>query len=304
MSYKDDKNLTEEEEYRYKYNPNSSSSVMSAQQALTDHLGKKPTYTSKWGSQLGDVLGKIEDRSNNKISYDVTGDALYQQYKDKFTQQGKMAMQDAMGQAAAMTGGFGNSYAATVGNQAYQAQLNNLNDVIPELYQMAYDRYNQEGQDLYNQYSLYADRENYDYGLYRDKMSDWLSEKNYLADRYESERAYDYGLYRDEIEDNKWQAEYDLARQAKDDQTTELTDLGYDVSDAEKIADKMEAYKENHDPSGAWNFLALLDSGNAALNAYTFEQYFGYNYAEVVQDTTVPRTGNDRLELMEKRMGH
>ena len=76
------------------------------------------------------------------FSYDFNADALYQQYKDKYVQQGKMAMADAMGQAAAMTGGYGNSYAAAVGNQAYQAHLNNLNDIIPELYNMALNKYN------------------------------------------------------------------------------------------------------------------------------------------------------------------
>lgn len=53
-----------------------------------------------------------------------------------------------------MTGGYGNSYAASVGNQAYQASLQDLNDVIPELYQLALDRHNMGKQDLYNQYGL------------------------------------------------------------------------------------------------------------------------------------------------------
>jgi hypothetical protein len=106
--------------------------------------------------------------NREKFSYDVNGDALYQQYKDQYINQGKMAMQDAMGQAAAMTGGYGNSYAASVGNQAYQASLQNLNNVIPELYQMAYDRYEQKGQDLLNQYSMLTDRDNSDYSKFID----------------------------------------------------------------------------------------------------------------------------------------
>ena len=129
-------------------------------------------------------------------------------------------MQDAMGQAAAMTGGYGNSYAASVGNQAYQASLSQLNDVIPELYQMAYDRYNQEGQNLLNQYSMYADRENTDYGRYRDTVSDFNTETNYLTNRYDTERSYDYGKYSDDksyayndyrnaIADEQWQKNFD-----------------------------------------------------------------------------------------------
>ena len=100
--------------------------------------------------------------NRDPFSYNFNEDALYQQYKDKYIQQGKMAMADTIGQASAMTGGYGNSYAATVGNQAYQASLQNLNDIIPELYQMAYDRYNQEGQDIRNNIAmLLADKESY-----------------------------------------------------------------------------------------------------------------------------------------------
>ena len=123
-------------------------------------------YTSQYDTQLKDIMDQILNRE--KFSYDVNGDALYQQYKDQYINQGKMAMQDAMGQAAAMTGGYGNSYAASVGNQAYQASLSQLNNVIPELYQMAYDRYNQEGQDLLNQYSMLTDRDNSDYSKFID----------------------------------------------------------------------------------------------------------------------------------------
>lgn len=123
-------------------------------------------YQSQWQSQLDALMNSILNRE--KFSYDLNGDALYQQMKDKYIQQGKMAMQDTIGQAAAMTGGYGNSYAQSVGQQAYQAQLENLNDIAPELYAMALDKYNSEGQDLYNQLAMLTERENLDYGRYMD----------------------------------------------------------------------------------------------------------------------------------------
>ena len=171
--------------------------VNQAKSALDTQLAQKPgAYQSQWQTQLNDVMDKIMNRE--KFSYDLNGDALYQQYKDKYIQQGKLAMQDTMGQAAAMTGGYGNSYSASVGNQAYQASLQQLNDIVPELYQMAYDKYNQEGQNLLNQYGLISDRENTDYGRYRDSVADFNTERDYLAGRYDSERTYDYSKYSDE----------------------------------------------------------------------------------------------------------
>lgn len=174
-----------------------SEAVKGAGDALNAHLANKPgEYQSQWQTQLDDLMNQIMNR--DKFSYDLNGDALYQQYKDKYIQQGKLAMADTMGQAAAMTGGYGSSYAQSVGQQAYQGQLDNLNDVVPELYQMALDRYNQEGQDLYNQYGMVMDRENTDYGRYRDTVSDWMTDRGYLTDRYESERGFDYGKYMDD----------------------------------------------------------------------------------------------------------
>lgn len=174
-----------------------SDTVKQAQELLNQQLQQKPgEYQSTWQDQLNETISQILNR--DKFSYDLNGDALYQQYKDQYVQQGKMAMMDTMGQAQAMTGGYGNSYAQSVGQQAYQAYLQQLNEVVPELYGMALDQYNQEGLDMYNQAALMAQQEDRDYGRYQDAMNAWLSERDYLSGRYDSERDYDYGKYTDE----------------------------------------------------------------------------------------------------------
>lgn len=200
-----------------------SDTVKQAEAMLNEQLAQKPgEYQSAWQTQLNDAINKILNRE--KFSYDLNGDALYQQYKDKYSQQGKMAMMDTMGQAQAMTGGYGNSYAQSVGQQAYQSHLQELNDIVPELYQMAYDQYNQEGQDMYTQAALMAQQEDRDYGRYQDAMNAWQAERDYLAGRYDSERDYDYGKYTDDrnfdygsyIDDRnyKYQQEQDAKEEA------------------------------------------------------------------------------------------
>lgn len=216
-----------------------SDTVAQAEALLQQQLSQKPgAYQSAWQTQLDDAMQKILNRE--KFSYDLNGDALYQQYKDQYTTQGKMAMMDTMGQAAAMTGGYGNSYAQTVGQQTYQGYLQQLNDVVPELYQLALNQYNQEGADLYNQYSMFADRENLDYGRYRDNVSDYYADLDRLYNQYNTERDYDYskwadgrdfsyGQYsddrayeyqagRDAVADQQWQAEFDEAKRQYDQQ--------------------------------------------------------------------------------------
>lgn len=185
-----------------------SDTVKAAQDALAQQIANKPgAYQSQWQQSIDDTLNKILNRE--KFNYDLNGDALYQQYKDQYTLQGKQAMMDTIGQASALTGGYGNSYAQTVGQQTYQGYLQQLNDKVPELYQLALDQYNNEKNDLYNQYSLFADRESTDYGRYRDTVSDWSSERDYLAGRYDTEYSKDYGQYRDTVSD--WQTELNRA---------------------------------------------------------------------------------------------
>lgn len=222
-----------------------SDTVTQAQEALNAQLAARPgAYQSQWQAQIDDILGRIMNRED--FSYDVNGDALYQQYKDNYVQQGKMAMQDTMGQAAAMTGGYGNSYAATVGNQAYQEHLGELNDVVPELYQMALDKYTREGDELYKQYALLGDQESQDYGRYMDAYNQWLSERDYLSGRYDSERDYDYGKYVDDrnfaydeyrksIADEQWQQSYDESvRQYNEQMALEQEQWEYTKSENEK----------------------------------------------------------------------
>lgn len=213
--------------------------VKQAEAMLNQQLSQKPgEYQSQWQTQLNEIMNKILNRED--FSYDLNGDALYRQYKDQYTTQGKLAMMDTMGQAAALTGGYGSSYAQSVGQQAYQGYLQQLNDVVPELYQMAYDRYNQEGQDLLNQYSMLGAQEEQDYSRYRDTVSDYYTELDRLTEdaRYKAEDDYgkwadkvdlDYGIFSDNrsyayqqernaVADAQWQKEFDEAQRQYDEQ--------------------------------------------------------------------------------------
>ena len=176
---------------------------------LASHDAQKPGAWSggAYGKSMEDAMQRMLNRE--KFQYDLNGDALYQQYKDRYMQQGKQAMMDTMGQAAALTGGYGNSYAQTVGQQTYQGYLQGLNDKVPELYQLALDRYNQEGTDLLDQYGLLSDQYEKEYGRYRDDVGDWQNQRDYLANLYSNERNFDYTGFRDRVSDEQWQKSFD-----------------------------------------------------------------------------------------------
>ena len=193
--------------------------VTQAEALLQQQLANKPgEYQSQWQANIDEILSQIQNRED--FSYDLNSDALYQQYKDQYILQGQQAMMDTMGQAQAMTGGYGNSYAQSVGQQAYQGSLQQLNERVPELYQLALNQYNREGEELYNQYGLYADRESQDYGRYRDTVSAYYTELERLANdaRDQAETEYNryldqynqaYGEYRDSV--SAWQQAQDRA---------------------------------------------------------------------------------------------
>lgn len=167
-----------------------SGSVQAAQAYLEQVKASKPgAYQSRWDDELTSLYDQIRNRK--KFSYDMGTDPLYQQYREQYQRLGRLAMQDTMGQAAALTGGYGSTYGEQVGQQAYNAYLQNLNDIVPQLQQQAYQRYQDEGTDLYNQYSLVKGRDDTDYGRYRDTVSDYYSDLSDARSAYNSERSLD-----------------------------------------------------------------------------------------------------------------
>lgn len=171
-----------------------SESVSAAQQYLQNVVSGKPgAYQSQYKGQLESLYNQVMKR--DPFQFNLNGDALYNQYRDQYMQQGKHAMMDTMGQAAALTGGYGNSYAQTAGQQTYQQYLAQLNNIVPELYQQAWERYNQEGDALRDKLGMTQGLEDSEYGKYRDQVTDFNSERAHASDEYWNQYNADYSNY-------------------------------------------------------------------------------------------------------------
>lgn len=175
-------------------------------------------YSSQYGGTIGNMLSKIMNRE--EFDYDYTKDDSYKALEEVYKANGKYAMQDTLGDAAALTGGRASSAAVSASQQAYNRYMQQLAENIPALEQAAYARYRDEGNELYNQmnllqglddrdYSRYIDDRNYNYQLERDAISD---------ERYETE--WNYKLGRDAISDQRYETEwnYKLGRDAISDE--------------------------------------------------------------------------------------
>lgn len=155
---------------------------------------KKPEYVSQFGGVIGGLMDKIVNRE--PFSYDFNADPIYQQHKDQYIKLGKEAAMNAVANASALTGGYGNSYAVTAGAQANQQALSGLNDIIPQLLNSAQKKYDSDTNALLTQYDIYNQAEQDNYNKFRDQMSD-----------YNNERAYLTGMYNDALAQENYEKE-------------------------------------------------------------------------------------------------
>ena len=134
--------------------------VAKAQQMLQEQMTGDTAGAQSWQQQLNDILNQILNR--DKFRFDLNGEALYDQYKDQSMLMGQQAMMDTMGKAQAMTGGYGNSYAQAAGQQAYNSHLQQMGNVIPELYSLALSKYQSDGNDLLDRYAILKAERDYE----------------------------------------------------------------------------------------------------------------------------------------------
>lgn len=129
------------------------SEVAAADAYLKDQLAKIQSGKTSYSDDVQGIMDKIANRE--KFSYDVDTDPLFQQALASAMNSGKTAMQDTIGQASALTGGYGSTYATTAGNQAYNSFIEDAYDNLPQYYQMALEAYQMEGDELYRQLDMY-----------------------------------------------------------------------------------------------------------------------------------------------------
>lgn len=171
-----------------------SATVEAALKELNDIMENEPAdFTSKWSTQIDAIMDKILNR--DKFSYDFSTDPTYNTYKDLYQRQGRMSMMDTVGQSSALTGGYGNSWAQTAGQQAYNQSLQNLNNVVPELQAQAQSQYNAEGQQLQDSYSLMSNERAQDMSEYQQGYNEWAASRDAAQNTYADERNLDYDQY-------------------------------------------------------------------------------------------------------------
>lgn len=128
-------------------------------------------YRSSFEGELAQLYDQITGRE--AFSYDPQTDAQAKNYAYLYTQKGREAMADTMGQAAALTGGYASSYAQTASQQAYDRYMRDLAELMPELEKNARQRDESQRDWLMQQYEQVSSQEQEAYKRYQQEQAAW-----------------------------------------------------------------------------------------------------------------------------------
>lgn len=179
-----------------------------------------PTYTSRYDDTIQDLLNEMINRED--FSYDPATDPLYQNYRKQYTREGQRATADALGAAAAASGGIPSSYASTAANQASNYYAAQMTDMIPDLYQLAYNQYLNDYQMMQSDLSAVQTAEQNDYNKFRDQLNQYNTDRNFF-----------YSQLLDEIDSQtleRQEALQEALNQAQYGDYSGIADRGWDIS--------------------------------------------------------------------------
>lgn len=275
---------------------------------FTKYLDKSQSdFSSPYTEKKNKAMTDIENIGDFK--YDFADDPMYAAIRDNYARQGKLAMQDTVGKASAATGGYGNSYAASAGAQAYNQYMAQTSEMIPELYQMAYALHADKKNDAYKKASLYDNLEATDYSRRLDDISRAYNDYGAAASRADTaynrdfnEKSTEYQTGYQEAADERnyrlsassnalaWQ-KYNDEKAAAEKAAKSYSALSQEQLDAidKKIETARNARDEgtltDGDVSNVWRYILNVGTGTKpdALVEYFENQFPGYKIDDEYQ---------------------
>lgn len=168
--------------------------------------GEAPTYENTFAQQQKDLLDRILNRED--FSWSKETDPQWSSYKKSYLREGERATANALAQASAASGGRPSSHAVNAATQAGDYYATKLNDVIPTLYQQAYERYLDEYNMKLKDLNTVNQQEQLDYAKYLDRLGQFNTDRGFAYQNY----ADDYDRLRSQLADVQGQDQIDYAR--------------------------------------------------------------------------------------------
>lgn len=165
-----------------------------------------PAYENAFAQQQKDLLDRILNRED--FSWSKETDPQWSSYKKSYLREGDRATANALAQASAASGGRPSSHAVNAATQAGDYYATKLNDVIPTLYQQAYERYLDEYNMKLKDLNAVNQQEQLDYAKYLDRLGQFNTDRGFAYQNY----ADDYDRLRSQLADAQGQDQIDYAR--------------------------------------------------------------------------------------------
>lgn len=146
-----------------------------------------PDYSSRYDETIQDMIKDMLERP--EFSYDPDSDVVWKSYQKAYGREGDRATQNALGAAAAASGGMPSSYATTAAAQAGNYYAAQAADKIPELYEAAYNRYLNEFNMDASKIGIVQGQEQTDYNRYLDELGQWNTDRNFEYNKFAGDRA-------------------------------------------------------------------------------------------------------------------
>lgn len=167
---------------------------------------ERPSYENQYAEQQQALLDAIINRPD--FSWSKEDDPQWHSYRKSYLREGDRATADALGQAAAASGGRPSTAALTAATQAGDYYATQLNDIIPTLYQQAYDRYLNEYNMSLQDLNAVNTQEQLDYAKYLDQLGQFNTDRNFAFNQYLS----DFDILQDKLSALQGQDSVDFDR--------------------------------------------------------------------------------------------
>lgn len=154
---------------------------------------ERPSYENQYAEQQQALLDAIINRPD--FSWSKEDDPQWSSYKKSYLREGDRATANALSQAAAASGGRPSTAALTAATQAGDYYATQLNDIIPTLYQQAYDRYLNEYNMSLQDLNAVNTQEQLDYTKYLDQLGQFNTDRNFAFNQYLS----DFDILQDKL---------------------------------------------------------------------------------------------------------
>ncbi len=171
---------------------------------LTQVENQKPEeFDNKYQQQIDALLGKMT--SQEPFSYDFSTDSNWLAAQEQAKRNALLAMENAMGEAAGLTGGYTSSAAQMVGQQVYQQEISETTEMIPEFAQMALNKWQANNSQMASNLAALQSQQDSDYSRYYNDWQLWNQDRAYMYQKVQDMSDDEFNKYLTELQ--RWQVD-------------------------------------------------------------------------------------------------